>query len=285
MNAALSFHDAPDGAIEIGVVGGPTLWRYVYAPDSPAAESPRPFIHPLYSRDGDVLTNRRPNDHPWHHGVSFMLTSVDGVNFWGGPSHRAEDGYQWRNDQGQQRHLGWVEQAPERLLEQLEWINPQAEDAVVLQEERELLTTLTDDGWSLEWVSRLTNPHDRDLVAHNYHSLGGLEGSHYTGLQFRGARGLLDEHGDDRIGIRGEQGSSELDKVHGVMARNLEWHVQTDGSLRRAVIRFESPDGPIPWFVRPDNPLVAFPPHREQPHVLSAGQMSEYRHRIHFLRA
>ncbi len=214
-----------------------------------------------------------------------MLTSVDEINFWGGPSHRAEDGYQWRQDHGCQRHVAWTDRTPDRMVEQLDWLNPQNNDALILREERELLTQVDREGWSLEWISRLTNPHDRDLTCHNYHSLGGLDGSHYTGLQFRGARGLLDEHGDASIGLRGEGGTSELSALHGRVASALEWHVQADTSLRRGVIKFESPQAPIPWFVRPENPLVAFASHRDQPLILPAGTTSEFHHRIHFLRA
>lgn len=285
MSGALELLASRPGTILVGQPGGRPLWHYDFEPASEIKDSPRPFIHPLYSLDGDVLTNWRPNDHPWHHGVSFTLSSLDGVNFWGGPSHRAEDSYQWREDQGVQRHLEWKEQSPELMVQRLAWINPQAGDAVVVTEEREFRTTLMTDGWSLEWISRVTNPHDHELVAHNYHSLGGLKGSHYTGLQFRGARGLLDEHGDDAIGLRGEQGASELSALHGTAANWLEWHTQSDQSLNRQVIRFESLSGAIPWFVRPENPLVAFAPHREDPLTFAAGQTREFHHCITIRRA
>lgn len=285
MNTGLQFHDAPPGSLRIGRDGGPTLWHYVFAPDTPSTESPRPFAHPVYSPEGDVLTNWRPNDHPWHHGLSFTLTSVNGVNFWGGPSHRAADGYQWREDQGSQHHVDWVERTPDRLVERLEWRHGAGGQDVMLQEERLLTTELVEGGWKLGWTSRLRNPGQTDLTCHNYHSLGGLAGSHYSGLQFRGARGLLDQHGDDQIGVRGESGGTQPDTLHGESASWLEWHFQSDQSLRRGRIRFQSLRGPIPWFLRPENPLVAFAPHREQPLILSAGQTVEFAHELHFLRA
>jgi hypothetical protein len=147
----------------------------------------------LYSIDGDILSNWRPNDHPWHHGLSFTLTSVDGVNFWGGPTHREKGGYQWRHDHGEQRHVGWEKQTAAEMVQRLEWRAPGRADALLMEERRTLSTTLLEDGWSLRWSSRVTNRAGKPLVCHNYHSMGGLVGSHYTGLQFRGARGLLDE--------------------------------------------------------------------------------------------
>lgn len=285
MRASLRIDDVAPGTLKIGVADGTDLWSYTFAPETPAKESTRPYVHPLYSIDGDVLTNFRPNDHPWHHALSFMLTSVNGVNFWGGPSHREADSYQWREDHGIQRHIEWLVRTPERLVQRLEWIDSPSGGKVLIQEERTLQTELTDEGWRLRWTSKLNNPGPEDLTCGNYHSIGGLAGSHYTGLQFRGARGLLDQHGDDTIRMVGESGSSELDELHGHEAKWLEWHVQTDGSLRRSRIRFESLNGAIPWFVRPNDPLVAFAAHREFPLVIRSGQSVEFDHVLHFYRA
>ncbi len=285
MTPALKFLESAPGALRVGLTNGAVLWRYVYAPDTPADESPRPYAHPVYSIDGDILTNWRPNDHRWHHGLSFTLTSVNGVNFWGGPSHRAEDSYQWRQDQGIQRHVDWVERTPERLVERLSWHRSAAAPEAMLQETRTMTTRLIAEGWSLEWQSRLHNPGETDLTCHHYHSLGGLAGSHYTGLQFRGARGLLDEHGDDQIQVRGEDGATAVEDVHGRPAHWVEWHAQVDGSLRRTTLRFESPDRAIPWFLRRENPLVAFPPHGVAPWLIPAGATVELNHRLTFSRA
>ena len=261
------------------------LWTYAFDPGTPANESPRPYFHPLYSIDGDVLTNLRPNDHPWHHGLSFTLTSVDGVNFWGGPSHRAADGYQWRGDHGVQRHRSWKRCEPAHLVEHLDWIDPRRDDQVLIEEERTLTTAVQDDGWSLRWTSLLHNPTSAPLRGDNYHSLGGLAGSHYSGLQFRGARGLLDQHGDSTIGLRGEDDESRVELLHGKPARWVEWRTQHDGSLRRTRVRFESLSGPLPWFLRPADPLIAFAPHDGEPWILPAGQTRELDHHLHFLRA
>ena len=77
------------------------LCRYVYQPTTAAKESPKPYFHPVNSLAGDTLTNFRPNDHPWHHALSFTLNNVSGANFWGGPTC-LKDGYKWRDDHGAQ---------------------------------------------------------------------------------------------------------------------------------------------------------------------------------------
>ncbi len=285
MSALLELRESAPGSFTIARVGGGELWTYHYRPGTPANESPRPFVHPLYSMDGDVLTNWRPNDHPWHHGLSFTLTSVNGLNFWGGPSYRRDEGYRWREDHGEQRHVGWQRCSAAELVEDLHWCDPRDGHRVLLEEQRTLATAVEAQGWTLRWTCRLHNPTSDPLTCHNYHSLGGLEGSHYSGLQFRGARGLLDQHGDDRIGLRGEQGSRDVADLHGQPARWLEWHAQHDGSLRRTRLRFESLSGELPWFVRPHDPLVAFAPHGAEPWVLQPGESRELDHLLHFHRA
>ena len=267
--------------VDVATAAGMLLFRYVYAPDTPANESPRPFAHPLCSLRGELLTNFRPNDHPWHHGLSMTLTNVNGVNFWGGPSHRSGDGYQWREDHGVQLHRSWVTLKAHHLQELLDWCEGKTR-AVLLEERRSLRIKVTADGWALHWVSELRNASGRELVLGNYHSLGGLSGSHYTGLQFRGARDLLDEHGDAAVGISAEGGLKGEAGVHGVEARWMEWSCQHDGSLQRTRIRFENGGGAIPWFVRTKNPVAAFAFHREHNQSLATGATLRLDHQLTF---
>lgn len=245
------------------------LLRYVYVPTTPANESPRPYIHPVNTLAGDTLTNFRPNDHPWHHALSFTLNSVSGANFWGGPTCLPHEGYKPLDNHGAQQHLAWttldIDDAgtTATLAHTLEW-RRLAE--VFFREERTLVIALAAGAadsaattWSLRWRSRLVNASGRTLTLGNPHSHGGLPGSHYNGLQFRGARELLDDHLDPTIKIVAEGGLEGVAAVHGAAARWMEWHGQLDESLHRVVIRFENNLGPLPWFVRRNYPLAALP--------------------------
>jgi hypothetical protein len=284
MTTSLQLRHEPHRFVEILGPAGALLWRYVYAPATPGNEAPRPYAHPVYSLAGDLLTNCRPNDHPWHHGLSLTVASVDGVNFWGGPTYQAPDGYRRRDDHGAQVHRAWRSLTPARLEETVDWCEPKS-GRVLLHEQRVLETTLGDGSWSLRWSSGLLNVAGHDLALGNYHALGGLAGSHYTGLQFRGARDLLDEHGDATIGIQADGGLAGEAAVHGAAARWMEWACQHDGSLRRTRIRFENPGGPLPWFVRAKNPLAAFAFHRERTQPLPSGGMLQLEHLLTFTNA
>jgi hypothetical protein len=281
MNAELQLWHEAGRHVDVVTAGGALLFRYVYAPDTPAREARRPFAHPVCSLAGDVLTNFRPNDHPWHHGLSLTLTNVSGVNFWGGPTYREADGYQWRDDHGVQVHRAWTSLTPERLEEVVDWCDAQG-DGVLLKERRELRATLTAGGWSLRWTSDLVNASGRELVLGNYHSAEGLKGSHYTGLQFRGARDLLDEHGDATIGVAADGGLAGEAAVHGASTRWMEWSCQHDGSLRRTRVRFENPDAPLPWFVRAKNPIATFAFQDERDQSLAPGATLRLDHLLSF---
>lgn len=238
------------------------LCRYVYAPEVPGNESPKPYFHPLNSLAGDTLTNFRPNDHPWHHGLALTIDNASGANFWGGPTCERADGYKWRDDHGSQNHIAWtrLEAAGSSavLAHTLEW---RRLSEIFFREERTIEITVNSAArsWSLRWRSQLTNALGRALSLGNPHSHGGMAGSHYTGLHFRGARELLDDHLDPTIKVTAEGGLEGIPAVHGAAARWMEWHGQLDTTLHRVVIRFANNTGPLHWFVRRNYPLAAFP--------------------------
>jgi hypothetical protein len=238
------------------------LFRYHYVPDTELKEAPRPYLHPVKTLRGDTLTVFRPNDHPWHHALSMTLNQVSGSNFWGGPTCTRESGYQWQENHGRQNHMAWTRlEAGEgcaTLAHRLEWVRG---GRVLFREERvlEIAVDAPAGSWSLRWRSQLRNVSGESLSLGNPHSQGGLAGSHYSGLQFRGVRELLDDHLDPTIKIVAEGGLEGVKAVHGVPTRWMEWHGQFDESLRRVVVRFENPSGPLPWFVRRNYPLAAFP--------------------------
>lgn len=63
--------------------------------------SPRPYLHPVSTLAGTVVTDHLPEDHVWHLGVGVAIQDVDDVNFWGGRTFTRSAGeYVWRKDHG-----------------------------------------------------------------------------------------------------------------------------------------------------------------------------------------
>jgi len=106
-------------------VDGTEVATYVdgAAVDDPTL-SPRPFLHPVRTLDGLVVTDCMPDDHRWHLGLSVAIQDVGGVNLWGGRTYVRDQGYTWRDDHGVQRHLGWEQRTPTGFDEQLAWLAP-----------------------------------------------------------------------------------------------------------------------------------------------------------------
>ena len=57
----------------------------------------RPYFHPLYDASGrHVLTQDRPDDHPWQHGIFTGFHRVNGLNY-------------WKEDEGRQRFVRLID--------------------------------------------------------------------------------------------------------------------------------------------------------------------------------
>src|SRR5687768_1681793 len=55
--------------------------------------SPRPYLHPVRTRTGVVVSAHHPADHDWHNGVGMAIPDVNGTHFWGGGTYVHGQGY------------------------------------------------------------------------------------------------------------------------------------------------------------------------------------------------
>jgi hypothetical protein len=95
---------ATDDAEVVVASRGMEIARYVFRPDALVAEGSKPYLHPLRTLDGAVVTAFRPWDHRWHKGLQMTWTYVSGQNFWGGPSYIDGEGYVSLDNVGSMRH-------------------------------------------------------------------------------------------------------------------------------------------------------------------------------------
>ena len=51
-----------------------------------SSSRPKPYLHPVRTLAGELVTAFRPHDHVWHKGIAWSLPHVGEHNFWGGPT-------------------------------------------------------------------------------------------------------------------------------------------------------------------------------------------------------
>lgn len=195
----------------------------------------RPFVHPLTTPAGHVLTRDAPADHPWHHGLWFTIKFVNGENFW-----EEYDAY------GVLRHDGvpGIEHDGPRqsIVGSLRWIRPDRETVVVREDRRLTFVPIDDDAYALDVVTTLVPEVDVVLDRTPFTTWGG-----YGGLAFRGRPDLHDTRillpdGVTRDRVLGDR--AEWFDLSGVVPG-------PDGDAAVGVAVFDpvgNPRHPVPWY-------------------------------------
>ncbi|WP_199520976.1 PmoA family protein [Jiangella anatolica] len=163
---------------------GSPVAEYVIDPSLDRSLSPRPFLHPVRTLGGVVLTEMVPDDHRHHLGLSLAIADLDGTTFWGGRTFVAGRGPTPLDNHGVQRHDGFRPASPSSIAEDLTWLTRTGEPLV-----RETRTIeATDAGrpgaWTLTWTSTLTNVAGRGLRVASP-AVNGRPGAGYGGIFWR----------------------------------------------------------------------------------------------------
>ncbi|MFV2143575.1 PmoA family protein [Isoptericola sp. G70] len=266
-----------DRSAMTGSRGDVDLFTYVYRPDDVAYESPRPYLHPLRTRDGAVVSAYRPWDHVWHKGIAWSLPHVGPWNFWGGPNYvHAEQGYVDLHNDGSMEHEQFTAVGPCGFVEELSWRTPATTGPdgsavrgdVVVREERTvqvLLPESTPDAWVLTFTSVMTNVSDGALDIGSP-TTNGRENAGYGGLFWRGPRSFT----GGRVLLPGEDGAGTVADAEDARGLRAEWlgfvgrhdgaapgavraDEQQGGSRASTVLMVDpgtNPGGTPQWFVR-----------------------------------
>ncbi|GAA3284078.1 DUF6807 family protein [Paenarthrobacter aurescens] len=206
--------------------------------------SPRPYLHPVTTAAGTVVTDHLPSDHVWHLGVGFALQDVNGSNFWGGRSYRRTAGkYVDLLDHGRIQTVDVSREADLTTLH-LRWLG--ADGSALLEERRTLTRTVLDERtWRLDVQTRLTAVVDVSLGSPGSH---GAAGSGYGGFFWR-----LPVNTSPRVFSSTAEGEPS---VHGSVTPWLAWTAEFDGGPATLVFG-APPERADPWFVRcSDYPAV-----------------------------
>jgi hypothetical protein len=247
MNALDIRHDL--GASVTVRDGETELFHYVYQPDTVQLESPKPYLHPLRTRAGNVVSLFRPHDHVWHKGIAWSLPHVGEENFWGGPTYIHGRFYVQLENNGTQAHRRVIaldrSGSTATFTHDLDWITQSG--ALFFTERRTLRASLlSPHAWALTFDTRMTNVSGTD-VAFGSPTTKGRENAGYGGLFWRGPRSFT----GGRFVTEGGLGGDE------VRGQRMEWmafagrHDTTDAqSLVLMVDDAANPNHPPQWFAR-----------------------------------
>ncbi|MDX3685691.1 MULTISPECIES: PmoA family protein [unclassified Streptomyces] len=266
---------------------GVELLRYVYRAED-AWEAPKPYIHPLRTLSGQVVTGYRPNDHRWHKGLQMTASHLSGANLWGGNSYVHGKGYRALPERvGSMAHAGFdevsVHDGGARFAERLTW-HPRSGE-LWAEETRRIEVHDVDaatGSWALTWSSAVTNRRGEPL-RFGSPTTHGRPDAGYTGLFWRGPRAFRDGR---IIGPAGEGPD--------LMGRQAPWlayggeYDEADGHATLVFVHSPENDHsgaggahPAHWFVR-DSPYAAVAPsfafHQEL--VLDPGATLTRRYRV-----
>jgi Methane oxygenase PmoA len=232
--------------------GDTEIARYVYRPSDVQLESPRPYLHPLRTLGGCLVSLYRPHDHVWHRGIAWSLPHVGPENFWGGPTFVRDKGYEQLANNGAMRHVGFslVAATPEKveLVESLEWVTEHGQ--TWFTERRSQRFELIDGAWLLRFGTSFTNVSATEIVIGSP-TTEGRPNAGYGGLFWRGPRDFT----GGSVHVPGQVGGDEL---MGVRAPWLAFRGRHDDHGGHSTLVFIAPDEPK-WFVRSE-PFAAVCP-------------------------
>lgn len=217
--------------------GDVELFRYVYLPPEPQVESPRPYLHPVRTLGGEVVSIYRPDDHVWHKGIAWSLPHVGPANFWGGPTFVRDAGYRQLENNGAMRHREFTARAADHLAHTLDWVTEQGE--LWVTEERTLRVSLVDGGWALGFTSAMRNVRGEPIVFGSP-TTEGRPNAGYGGLMWRGPR----EFSGGKVVLPGKSGGDDL------MGSRAPWLAYQSSATVVFVDAPSNPGHPTQWFVR-----------------------------------
>lgn len=247
--------------------GERVLFEYVFEPEQARELAPRPYLHPVRTLGGTLVTDHQPADHRWHLGIAYSWPVVNGLNFWGGPTFVRGQGYQHLDNHGRIQNRGWTGGE-----EQLEWLDRTATRIAV--ERRRLGVPDIDEAagaWSMELDVEIENS-GRDVLRFGSPTTEGRPMAGYAGLAWRGAEALRNAV----VLLEGQAGDAAP------MGRRSRWLALAGGGATVAIAEHPGNIGvPNRWFVRTEEyPLVASSPVFDRYLELEPGGVLRLRHRV-----
>ncbi len=206
---------------------------------------PRPFLHPVRTLGGVIVTDAHPADHDWHLGASVALQDVNGVNFWGGGTFVRGQGYRWLDDHGRIVTTA-LTTTDDGFASAADWLTPSG--AALLTERTRWSFAPSGDprAWAFRTSTALTA--SGPAVELGSPGTNGRVGGGYGGFAWR-----FPEASD--VEVRTADASGE-DAVHGTVSAWIAFSARfPDGEATIVLAPDDARTAQDPWFVR----VAAYP--------------------------
>ncbi|TMR94729.1 hypothetical protein EJK15_32450 [Nonomuraea basaltis] len=232
--------------------GDVELFSYVYSPDTPVLESPKPYLHPIRTVGGRLVSLFRPHDHVWHKGIAWSLPHVGEHNFWGGPTYVHGKFYVQLENNGSATHREMTTLTAEgdrvEIGHTLDWTSQAG--APVIEERRSLAATVLDGAtWALVFDTAMTNVSGGTLDFGSP-TTKGRENAGYGGLFWRGPRSFTGGVIQSPAGAGGDELRGTRAEWFGFRGRHDE---TGDHSTVVMVDDAANPQHPPQWFARSED--------------------------------
>ncbi|WP_458780779.1 DUF6807 family protein [Arthrobacter sp. D3-16] len=233
----------------------PTQWDLLPAAHNtalqqPAYLAPRPFLHPIRSTAGVIVTAAEPADHRHHLGLSVAFSDVNGTNFWGGSTYTAANGPLVLANHGRQLPRGW-QSTLEEESGNVSWLSKDGVELAVEQRRIRYFSRTGPGSWGLSLSSVIVPAAGMERLEVSSSAVKGRQGAGYGGIFWRFPQGSGEPL------VLSDAGSG-ADAAHGSLSPWLSIGMEIDGAPVSVVLA-QQPGQLLPWFVRAEGYLGAGP--------------------------
>lgn len=236
------------------------------------ADEGKPYVHPLATTTGQVFSDLRPKDHPWHRALWFSWKFINGVNYW-------EENPSTGKSKGQTLLLSTKRNiSPEKevSVEMTLAYAPAGKTEQVMREKRSLVISAPDENgsYTVDWVSEF-RALENDTVLDRTPLLGQPKGKNYGGYAGYSVRMNKDVRGGTFLSSEGLTGN----KTHRQPARWMIYATAEGGSL----LLMDHPTNlhyPAKWYVAESMPYFSPSVIHDGPHTIKAGKSLRLQYRL-----
>lgn len=231
-------------------VGGAGILRYQSGSALDGRQSPRPFLHPVQTLSGTLVTDSEPPDHSHHLGISVAFSDVSGTNYWGGRTFTPADGAVLLANHGRQQVTD-VYSGKDSISENLDWIGADGNVQAVERRRIQVMRHGDPRAWAMSISSTIRPADELEVLEVSSSAVKGRPGAGYGGIFWRFPR-------DARAELVLTEAGTGTELAHGSLSPWLSLAAIVAGR-RASVVLAQDPGKALPWFLRTEGYLGAGP--------------------------